>query len=200
MTHLRRPSAGFTLVEMLLATTLAALLMAGVLAATAALSRDRARMEARQATAHETGPLDLLRRDLTNSAAFVAAPTAAGFDLVGFGGIDPKTLTANGRLAHVAYRIHRPARGGAGVLVREQAYLDDPIKPDHWTEVVAVGVKQVALTTLSADAEPVRLSEDVAEHFLQPGGATPTATRVPSRLRVRIEYDNGVADRDMVLR
>src|SRR5258706_3841860 len=186
---------GFTLVEMLLATTLAAILMGGVLTATAALARDRRRMEARTAIDPSTGVMDIIRRDLANGAAIVGAVELNGFELVGFGGIDAKTFAANQRLVRVQYHVVRSGHG-AGVLVREQSYLDDAIRPDRWIEVVAAGVIKVGLTAISDDADPVHLGDDVAERLrgANGSGATVAARRVPSRVRVQIEFADRVVD------
>jgi prepilin-type N-terminal cleavage/methylation domain-containing protein len=193
---------GFTLVEMLLATTLAAILMGGVLTATVALARDRRRMETRTSIDPSAGIMDLIRRDLANGAAIVGAVDANGFELVGLGGIDAKTFVANQRLVRVTYRIAWRGTGAAGVLVRKQAYLDDAIRPDRWNEVVAAGVNKVLLTAISDDADPVHLGDDVAERLrgANGSGASVAARRVPSRVRVRIEFADRVVDREMVLR
>ena len=192
---------GFTLIEMLLATTLAAILMGGVLVAAGAVSRDRQRMESREAKAHSGQMREVIRRDLANGMALVGIVNADGFEVVGCGAIDPRTLVPNQRLARVRYRIARPGRG-AGVLVREQAYLDDPIRPDRWNEVVAVNVTRVVVTPLSLDGETVRIGEDVSERLRAVDGGTAIVqgARVPSRVRVRIEMTNGVVDGEMVLR
>jgi prepilin-type N-terminal cleavage/methylation domain-containing protein len=201
MTARRTIRGGFTLVEMLLATTLAAILMGGVLTATAALARDRRRMEARTAIDPSTGVMEMIRRDLTNGAAIVGAVNSNGFELVGFGGIDSKTFAANQRLVRVRYRVIRSGSGG-GALVREQSYLDDAIRPDRWNEVVAAGVNKVLLTAISDDADPVHLGDDVAERLrgANGSGGMVAARRVPSRVRVRIEFADRVVDREMVLR
>ncbi|MDB5324246.1 MAG: hypothetical protein JWN40_5877 [Phycisphaerales bacterium] len=197
----RRMRGGFTLIEMLLATTLAAILMGGVLTATAALARDRRRMESRTAIDSSTGVMEMIRRDLANGAAIVGATHQSEFELVSFGGIDAKTFAANQRLAQVRYRVARSGTS-AGVLLREQTYLDDAIRPDRWSEVVAAGVKKVTLTVVSDDADPVHLGDDVAERLrgANGSGAIVAARRVPSRVRVRIEFLNRVVDREMVLR
>jgi prepilin-type N-terminal cleavage/methylation domain-containing protein len=203
MTTDRRARRGFTLVEMLLASTLAAVLMGGVLAATAGLSRDRRRMEERVERTHSSAATDVIRRDLTNAAALVAAGPR-GFELVCHGGIDGKTLAANQRLVRVTYRVVKHRRGAGSTLVREQAYLDDPIRRDRWSEVVATGVTGITLTAQSGDAEPVEVGEDVSERLRAisgAGGDGPIrAVRVASRVRVRIEFGESVVERDMVLR
>jgi prepilin-type N-terminal cleavage/methylation domain-containing protein len=199
----RLKTRGFTLVEMLLATTLAAILMGGVLTATVALARDRRRMEARTMVDASSGVMEMIRRDLANGAAFVGARDANGFEMVAFGGIDGKTFVGNQRLVRVTYRVVRSAkRDAAGVLVRGQAYLDDAIRPDRWNEVVAAGVKRVVITAVSDDGDAVRLGDEVAERLSGAtgrGGVVP-AHRVPSRVRVRIEFVDRVVDREMVLR
>lgn len=191
---------GFTLIEMLLATVLASILMGGVLVAAGALSRDRLRMEARQASEHRGEALAMIRRDLANGAALVGPVDAAGFEVVGFGGIDAKTFLPNGRLVRVRYRIVR--QGRSGVLVREQAYLDDPVRVDRWSEIVALDVNRIGLLPLSNDGVVVKLGDEVGERLLaiDRGRGVPAAARVPSRVRVRIEYANGVRDEEMVLR
>jgi prepilin-type N-terminal cleavage/methylation domain-containing protein len=199
----RSATCGFTLVEMLLATTLAAIVMGGVLTATAALARDRRRMEARTTLDASSGVIEMIRRDLTNAAALVGAADANGFELVGFGGIDGKTFAANQRLVQVTYRVVRSAKGDtAGVLVRGQAYLDDASRPDRWNDVVAAGVKRVTITAVSDDGDVVQLGDEVAERLSGANGrgGTMAARRVPSRVRVRIEFADHVLDRDMVLR
>ncbi|HEY7115771.1 MAG TPA: prepilin-type N-terminal cleavage/methylation domain-containing protein [Tepidisphaeraceae bacterium] len=188
----------FTLVEMLLAVTISAVLIGGVLAATAALSRDRRRMEARESAAQSPAVTDLVRRDLASGIALIGSPSSEGFELIAFGGVNPKSLGPTQRLARVVYRLtHR------GLLIREQSWLDDPIRPDRWSELVATGVKRLELTPISTDAEPVLLGDEVGERLraLRPvPSLPPAAVRVPSRLRVRIEFTDGVVDRELVLR
>jgi prepilin-type N-terminal cleavage/methylation domain-containing protein len=189
-----RVERGFSLVEILLATTLAAMLMGAVLTATAALSRDRQRMELAEPAARSTGAFDLLRRDLANGATLVGQPGPGGFVVIGHGGLDASTFQPNGRLCRVAYRVE------GGVLTREQDFLDDPIRPDRWREIVGVNVRRIDLTPTSVDGERMTLGEDVEER-LRGGRTGPIAvTRVPSRVRVRIDYADGVADREVVVR
>jgi hypothetical protein len=185
---------------MLLATVLASILMGGILMAAATLSRDRVRMEARQGAGRGSGAFEMIRRDLTNGVALVASADASGFEVIGFGGIDAKTFLPNQRLVRVRYHIVRDARGG--MLVRDQAYLDDPVRVDRWSDVVAIGAGRVSLMPLSNDGEVVKLGDEVGERLraIDRGAAVPLARRVPSRVRVRIEYASGAEDCDMVLR
>ncbi len=190
----------FTLIEMLLATVLASILMGGILVAAAALSRDRVRMEAKSALGRSSGAFEMIRRDLANGVALVGSGDASGFEVIGFGGVDAKTFLPNQRLVRVRYRIVRDARGG--MLVRDQAYLDDPVRVDRWSDVVAIGAGRINMAALSNDGEVVKLGDEVGERLraIDRGVAVAAASRVPSRVRVRIEYSSGAEDCDMVLR
>jgi prepilin-type N-terminal cleavage/methylation domain-containing protein len=193
-----KPSRGFTLVEMLVAVTISAVLIGGVLTVTAALSRDRRRMEARQSGAQSPAVAEIVRRDLVGGIALIGSPAPNGVELIAFGGVSPKTLAPTQRLVRIAYRLTR-----GGLLIREQSYLDDPIRPDRWSELVATGVKRLELAPISTDADPVLLGDEVSERLstFRPGPAPPaTAVRLPSHVRVRIEFTDGVVDRELVLR
>jgi hypothetical protein len=184
---------------MLLASTLAAILMAAVLTVAAALARDQRRMESRQARAHSPALFDLLRRDLANGAALIPSTTPNSIELIGHAGVDPSTLAPAQRL--VLIRYHVDARS-ADALLREQRFLDDPIRPQPCREFVAIGVTRLSLVPVSADAEIVRLGDEVGERLRAADGRaeTPAATRVPSRLVVRVDFADGALQRELVLR
>ncbi len=200
----RRPA--FTLIEMLLASTLAALLMAGVLFLTASLSRDRQRLESRTQSEPLDAAFDLLRRDLASTAAMIPSPRGDGIALIGSAGLDPAALTADGRLCRITWRIRR--QGDRSMLLREQAFLDDPIRPQPWTEVVAIDATALAITPLSSDGKPVFLGDEVGERILTQTGQRGTtssagpvrAFQVPSRLSIRIDTSTGASVREMVVR
>jgi prepilin-type N-terminal cleavage/methylation domain-containing protein len=199
-----RPRA-FTLVEMLLATALAAILMGGVLAVASGLSRDRRRMEAHAAAEHSPVAAELLRRDLANAVALLNTSGAGDVELLGYSGVDPVTLRPDGRLVRVLYHLDRRdprGGGGGGVLTREQAYLDDPVRVDRFTEIVATNVTRLSLGGLATGAEQVRLGEEIEVRLrnLTAGRASSRGVRLPPRLRLRIEYSNSVDDREVVLR
>src|SRR2546423_14975592 len=133
---------GFTLIEMLLATVLAALLLGGVLMVTAAMSRDSAR--AATPTEPARSPIiRLLEWDLTNAATMQPADDGQSLALVGNGALDPRTMSPDGRLARVVYRIEPRTRA----LAREQRYLDDEIRPEPWVEMLGMGVKRLDLSS-----------------------------------------------------
>ena len=125
---------GFTLVEMLLAAVLTAVLLGGVMSVSAAVARDARRTAARTDSTALDAALDLIRWDLSNAPA----PADGTLAFTGHGGLDRDSLRPDGRRARVAYRI----RPGAG-LVREQRYLDDPARPEPWAELVLAGATQI---------------------------------------------------------
>jgi type II secretory pathway component PulJ len=139
---------GFTLVEMLLATMLSALLLGGVLLATAAIARDTAR--ARASIAPASHALDLLRWDLLNAASMRANDNGTSLTLLGQCALDRRALGATGRFARVIYRVDPATR----LLTREQRYLDDAIHPEPWIELVATNVSRLDISTTTNDQKP----------------------------------------------
>jgi prepilin-type N-terminal cleavage/methylation domain-containing protein len=193
----RRPA--FTLVEMMLATVLAALLMAGLLTVASGLSRDQRRMQARTAGERPTIPIELLRKDLAGATAMLASADHGTIVLIGHNGLDPKTLSPTGRLAQVTYRL--TGQRGAKSLVREQRLLDDVIGPRPWSEIVVLAARGFTLTPASNDAEPVKLGEDVAQRMQHVElAAKPAVSRIPSRMRLRLELVDRVIEEELTLR
>jgi prepilin-type N-terminal cleavage/methylation domain-containing protein len=161
----------FTLIEMLLATALAAVLMAAVLTMLAGVARDRRRVNAVTASPTPQPLIERIRWDLANAQTMDMGRDGGSVVLTGHGGIDHRSLISNGRLVQVTYRTT------VGCLMREQEYLDSPAQPDRWREVVVGAVRSFRMTPESSDATPVDTSD----------GAATTVTTVPSRVRVRIE-------------
>jgi len=167
--------SGFTLVELLATTLLVAVLMTSVVMIVGGMGRDQRAVGAMSAAENADGAMMMLRWDLVNSR-FVT-PTADGVVLIGNGGIDHRTLTISGRPARVSYRVVH------GSLLREQELLDEPARPQRWTELVASGVTRIALEPMSGDLR-----------------MTPTGWRTPARMHVQIERDRGVVERILWLR
>jgi prepilin-type N-terminal cleavage/methylation domain-containing protein len=138
---MKRRRRGFTLVEILLAVTIATLLMAAVLAMLGGIGRDQKRLAGRNETARPIAAIELLRWDLTNAESITS--TADGVVLQGHGGINPSALEPNNRLVRVIYRIRR--EGGESNLFREQQYLDDPVRPQPWGDLVLRDVRSVTV-------------------------------------------------------
>ena len=139
----RRRRCGFTLIEILLAVTIATVLMAAVLAVLGGIGRDQKRLTADEKKTRPTATIELLRWDLTNAESIT--PIDSGVLLQGHGGIDASSLEPNNRLTRVIYRIRRN-RGGDSDLVREQRYLDDPVRPQPWSDLVMRDVRAIGVS------------------------------------------------------
>jgi prepilin-type N-terminal cleavage/methylation domain-containing protein len=199
---------GFTLVEMLLATVLAGLLMAGVLFMTAAVGRDRRRVAADEAGPRRSGVMEQVRWDLVNAVTMSPQGSGRILVLVGHAGLDPQTLAPTNRLTRVVYEVR--GRGRHAALFRQQEYLDEPTRPDRWTELVCADVQAINVADESGDGQPVE-REKPAEK-LAPGdelvpGITLQQTRrgpmvyfVPTRARVRVQHGMRLMDEEMWLR
>jgi prepilin-type N-terminal cleavage/methylation domain-containing protein len=205
-----RHRRAFTLIEMMVATVLAALLMGGVLLMVTAISRDRARI-ARDETASPASKARLVeqfRRDLT-SATTMTPIGGRALILEGHGGLDPQTLSPTGRLTRVVYEVR--GKGKAAALFRSQAYLDEPTRPEAWTELVAMNVNAFAVLAETADGEAVRRDKSLTSEDADGDAAAGTAGVVrrrrerqayylPSRVRLRVQVGAGVIDEELWLR
>ena len=166
----------FTLLEMLLAVTLSAILMAAVLVVLGGVARDRRALRAISTPTHE--PLIAqLRWDLANARTMSQAGDRQSLTLIGNGGLDRRMLAPTGRLVAVTYRCI------ANQLVREQEYLDDPARPQRWRETVAWNVRNVAVTWAG---------EDIA--------VVDAAIPVPPRVHVYLDIANEQLDRELWLK
>ena len=172
-----RRRAGFTLLEMLLAVTLSAILMAAVLVVLGGVARDRRVLRSATASQPHDAVLAQLRWDLANARTMTVGDGGQAITLVGHGSLDPRTLAPTNRLVAVTYR-----RASGGVLVREQQAVDDPTSVTAWRETVAWRVAELAVTPLDADA---------------PAGV---ASAVPPRVRVRLDAAGGAVEKALWLK
>jgi hypothetical protein len=202
-------SGAFTIVEMLAATMLVTILMSAILLVLGGITRDRRRvvMDENSAVAAQARPLvGMLRWDLVNASAMTPMDHGRVLVLVGNGGLDGRTFAPNGRLARVVYRV---INDGAGTrLIREQAYLDDAVRPEPWTELAARGVTRLSVIPSSSDAEVVHGDDEALSQFpvaaLRATSGRNNATidgritrRVPTRVRLRVEFTNGTIDEEL---
>jgi len=174
----RRPA--FTLIEVVAATTLAAMLL-GTLASVLVMgARQKRQAEARRQL-HPAVTLlaEQIRRDVLN-ARFIQADRAA-LRLVGPLSHDLTTKAPTGRLAEVIYQV---ASLGAGPwLVRRQRPLD---------EIARGQVSQEALWA-GATAIEVLVLEDSATTSSRVQGAPPGMRPMPQRLAVVLRGPTGRA-------
>jgi prepilin-type N-terminal cleavage/methylation domain-containing protein len=185
----------FTLIELLLATTLSAILLAAVLTVSSSLARDARRINARPPVSPLAGCVDVLRRDLVNARSITRRDDGRSLILIGHGGISPRTHEPTGRLARVTYSLIPTGHdGGMTALVRRQEYVDDPIDRQPWQELLATGV--TAINAVSADGTTVLKDESLALGRSPPARpnvnvAPGTITiQMPSRVSLRIEAQN----------
>jgi prepilin-type N-terminal cleavage/methylation domain-containing protein len=141
----------FTLIEMLVATVLSAVLMLAVLAMMAAVARDRRSLNSLNSAQPDQGMTRLVQWDLQNAQSIARDDRDQSVILVGVCGIDAATLSPNGRLVQVTYRIQH----GTNDLWRIQQYLDDPARPAVWQELVASKVSAFNLDPNPGPDSPI---------------------------------------------
>lgn len=203
---------GFTLVEVLLATVIAAMLAAVALSLTGSLIRTQRAWSAAtaedlgerpianssakgQGLARAEGPsesamLSILRRDLMHAQDVRSAPNR--FEITGYSAFSPNTLDATHQPARVVYRI---AQADTRYwLVREQRLIQrDGTLSEPWVEPLVRGVAsfEVAIpvnkrTVATGSGNPRPQDE-------------PLAGAVPEQVVVRIGWTFAKAPLDKVL-
>jgi hypothetical protein len=129
------------------------------------IARDRRQLQASRPLAEPANQriAELIRQDLANGRRIWMSDDGAGFTINGYGGLDRQTLVPDGRLARVQYRVE------AGALRRRQRYLDDPLRPMPWEEIVAVSVERV-LVSLPMSVDDMEPAEGEEEQAADDGG------------------------------
>jgi type II secretory pathway pseudopilin PulG len=201
-----RMAHGFTLIEMIVATIAATLLVAGVLLMTSALSRDRAQMNVSQTSAGHRLLIDHIEHDLTNSTTFTQLNNGHALILTGHAGIDPSTLAVNGRLARVIYEIR--GAGSTAALFRHQKYLDEPARAEDWTELVSLSTTALYLIPVGNDFEaverpvqpPKRSSSNADDPPEPPARRVPKQYWIPAHARIHVQRQANSIDEELWLR
>lgn len=136
---------GFTLIELIAAVALAAMLMM-LLAAVATNTREIHAAWTHPNNHHDanTGVLELIRHDLAHARRIDSARNT--LVITGFGGIDRASLSPTHLPARVTYRlIASSSHQHQLCLVREQGNLNSRSNHPPFVEVVAVGVSNFEL-------------------------------------------------------
>lgn len=141
----------FTLIEMLVATVLSAVLLGALLLIAARLSNDRAQLS-RHATCDHSGISALLDWDLRNAEQRESV-NANTVELRGHNGIDPQTLQPSFRAVAVTYELQEASHQ----LIRRQRSLDDPSAASSWQNTIASNVKQLSFSDLNATHATLQL-------------------------------------------
>ncbi len=179
----------FTLLELLLANMLVAILLAALLLVISSLSREKRNLAPAQQQDASGSILNLLREDLANSESARPLPNQRGIILTGHASLDPKTLTPTDRRTRVIYEIRR--RANTLCLIREQSYIDDPIKPQRWEELIATNVNFLAISSAD-ESQPI---DDEAVNI-----DDTTAFTVPSSITIHLGLLHRTIDQGLFLR
>jgi len=182
----------FTTIELLVATALAVMLMAGVLSVVGSIRLDPAASEPRSGGAWPSAVVDLLRLDLTHAKSMQQRGNTL-------------TLVGYSSLFHEAFEIgerpdskppqHRPVTieysvkndGVHSWLVRRQTNLDELTNRNTWSELVGCGV-------LSFQLKPI----DIAVPPDSNGNWLEEEIPVPDRIRLVMQID-GDSDMDQTI-
>jgi hypothetical protein len=91
--------------------------------------------------------------------------------------------------------------GTRSALVREQRFLDDPVRTEPWAEVVATGATRLTLTS-DATPDPPALAVDDIEMPTTAATSPASSSKgsAPALVRVRIEFIDGVIDQELRIR
>jgi hypothetical protein len=138
--------SAMTLVELLAATILAALLMAAVLGVLKAVTREQRALRIHpSAEAWQAQLIRQLEWDLANSRSVTS--TATGFQLVGFAGRD----FASGAALHCRTSIEYAVEmvHGRSFLVRSEAHLDAANLDNQSRDLVCNQIERIVLTSSS---------------------------------------------------
>ena len=143
-----RNQSGFTLIEILLATILTAVLMVGVLAVIVSVSGpiQHRSEESGQSTIGQID-LDAITRVLATDLAQARSieSTSGELKLMSYGGLDPQDRTRTQRPVNIGYRVQ--LIDDNPWLVRTEQALDGEVVIAPYYELVAPGVTRIALVT-----------------------------------------------------
>jgi prepilin-type N-terminal cleavage/methylation domain-containing protein len=136
----RHPRHAFTLIELLLATSISVILMAALVTVTGHVARDRHALQRMRDVNDETfvtnNALQLIATDLRH-ARRVWPLKSGGILMTGYGGIDRDTLRPDGSLVRIAYAVV------GGDLVRLQQPIDGA---KRWVEPVLRQVRSFEIS------------------------------------------------------
>jgi len=178
----------FTLLELLLANVLIAILLGALLLVISSIAREQKKMTLSQTDDPMDSILNLLRSDLANSESARPLANQRGFILTGHAGLYSKSLTPTDRRTGVTYEIRR--RAGCLCLIREQTYLDDPIKPGRFESLIATDITSLSLTgggAMSAEDEELNLEDS-------------TGYLIPDSVVVHLATEKNVINQELFLR
>ncbi len=184
----RQKHHGFTLIELVVASAIAVVLMGAVLAMLASIARDRVRLAtARPAEAADQSSLvELFRRDLL-SATKIQVNQSNHIVLETCASLDGQTWQRIDRPSIVTYRLIEDH--GFHWLVRQQRFADDPISPMPNRGLVAFDARLLELRPLADN------QNGTAHLFL----AAPQPRDLTRRFHLRVVFENPRTNIDQVV-
>jgi len=139
-----RKAKGFTLVELLVASTLTAALMVTLLAMLAQVSRGARSIESRYKNPHwRSRIVDHFRRDLMHGSVIRA--TTGEFEIQGFSGRDERTGRITHRPTTTTYYIAIVA--GQQALLRKVKVAEGAVLQNVKTDLVGLGISRFDVLT-----------------------------------------------------
>ncbi|HCD32464.1 MAG TPA: hypothetical protein DER01_08640 [Phycisphaerales bacterium] len=156
MTHFHR--RGFTIMELLIASTLAAILMVGILFATTQQAKQVQRLQTQTSPLHFDTVIQMLRSDLMLATA--CKVTEDQIQLQGYMQLNSKTQSQTQKPAHVIYRL--VAIGNDHWLIRHQRDPSSLTLQDSSANLLCKGITSMQLLASelpeSFDDEPIEIS------------------------------------------
>jgi type II secretory pathway component PulJ len=146
-----RKSGAFTLIEMVLATALAASVMVALLGVLARVARRQERAPQRDGSETVEEPLlALIETDLLNADAI--KPDQNGFSVKGLCRLDRASKRISHLPAVVTYQVREA--GGRSWLVRRQTSPDAGAEPREESDLVCLGVEKLTLAGKGGPLQP----------------------------------------------
>jgi len=148
---------GLTLIELLAALAIVAMLTSACLAVVCRLNAARGRLDSRQAGAGELPDrlVELLRVDIIHARQYRLVP--GGFEFAGLSAIEPGSMNRRHLPAEVNYQVVTLA--GDCWLVRTQKTIGRPA----WSELVCRGVGEITLLDATEEAEQEESIEEAGQ-------------------------------------
>jgi len=165
-----------TLIELVLATTLATMLMVAVLGVLNSLSRQRnVLFSRREPDTWRRLLADELRRDVLNSRRLAVGPTE--LRLVGYAGRENSSRRATHRPTEISYQVF--SVGEESWLVRRETHLDELSNDNRQAELVCGDVGGIDVVQIESDGTALPLAGSRA-------GTASGLRRIPSQLTIRL--------------
>lgn len=174
----------FTLIEMMVALALSAMLIVAVMRLVVMIDNDYRKMPGRVNDAWLNGISDLIMQDAAQALKLDTDPKGV-IRLTTFDGLDPITLKRTYRPAEVTYRI-RTDETQDPLLVREQMFLDREPRGKLWVEPLAFGIRTIALQRTETKVKPPARTRQSAEKLDRTRQASTPA--LPLLITVQLQY------------